>query len=274
MENTDFNVGRQFAALTCTLPGPKHEKIVAFRGTDNSWIGWKEDFALAYMEQIPAQESALKYLENSTGFFSGKVTVCGHSKGGNLAVFAGTHIKPLHQGKIKKIISFDGPGFDFSFVPRASFVNHAHKVVTYVPEESMVGMLLESVGKRIVISSSAWAIYQHNALNWSIERNEFITGELSKTAKLLEYTLKTWLMEIPLHEREIFIDALFEVLRASEGTTTDLRANIKEIKNIQKKYANLDEEKKAILSEFFLSLTERTKNTITTTIKEQFSGRK
>ena len=85
-ENTDFVVGQQFGAVTFTIPNIKQEKVVAFRGTDNSLIGWQEDFEMAYMEEIPAQESAYKYLERVIGLFSSKVTVCGHSKGGNLAV--------------------------------------------------------------------------------------------------------------------------------------------------------------------------------------------
>lgn len=268
-EDTDFVVERQFAAVTYTLPVAKHEKIVAFRGTDNSWVGWKEDFALAYMEQIPAQESAVNYLQDAIGIFSGKVTVCGHSKGGNLAVYAGTHINKLSQRKIKKIISFDGPGFDFSFVPKAPFLQNSHKVVTFVPEESMVGLLLESIGRKIVISSSARAIYQHDAFNWNVQQKAFVTGELSKTAKLLEHTLKSWLAEISLSERKIFIDALFDILRASEGTTTYFKENIKKIDVILKKYSKMDEEKKTVLSDVFLSLTEKTKNTVSTTIKEK-----
>ena len=223
IEDTDLIVERQFAAITYSLPTVKHEKIITFRGTDNSWVGWKEDFALAYKEQIPAQESALNYLRSAIGIFSGQVTVCGHSKGGNLAVYAGTHVIGLRQNKIKKIISFDGPGFDFSFVPKNRFLQRAEKVITYVPEESMVGMLLQSVGRRIVVSSSARAIYQHDAFNWNIRKKSFITGELSTTAKLLENTLKTWLAEIPIFERELFVDALFEILHASDGTTTDFK---------------------------------------------------
>ena len=142
-ENTDFVVGRQFGAVTFTIPDAKREKVIAFRGTDNSLIGWKEDFEMAYMEQIPAQESACEYLERVIGLFSSKVTVCGHSKGGNLAVYAGSRLSAARSAKITRVINFDGPGFDFSIVPQESFSRLRDKVINYVPEESIVGMLLE-----------------------------------------------------------------------------------------------------------------------------------
>jgi hypothetical protein len=121
-ENMDFVVGRQFGAITFTLPDAKRQKVVAFRGTDNSMIGWKEDFEIAYMEQVPAQESASQYLERAIGFLSGKVTVCGHSKGGNLAMYACSQLNAMRRRKLSKILNFDGPGFDFSVIPQASLL--------------------------------------------------------------------------------------------------------------------------------------------------------
>ncbi len=268
-ENTDFIVGRQFAAITFILPNAKHEKVVAFRGTDNSLVGWKEDFELAYMEQIPAQESACRYLDRTIGILSSKFTVCGHSKGGNLAVYAGSHLNALRQSRLSKIINFDGPGFDFDVVPRASFSQCEHKVFNYVPEESIVGMLLEPVGKRTVLSSSAHNINQHNALNWRVERTKFMQGNLSNITKLLERTLKSWLPAISLPERQLFTEALFDILGASEGTAINPRENIKEINIIRKKYAKLDDKTKTLLTEVFSSLTAQTKNTLSTTIKEK-----
>ena len=267
-ENMDFTVGQQFGAVTFILPNTKREKVIAFRGTDNSLIGWKEDFEIAYMKEIPAQESARRYLDRTIGILSGKVTVCGHSKGGNLTVYACSHLNAIRRGKLSRIINFDGPGFDFSIVPSADFSCCENKVVNYVPEESIVGMLLEPVGKRNVISSSARGINQHNALNWRVERSKFMQGKLADIAILMEHTLKSWLPEISLRKRKIFSEALFEILGASEGKTIDSKENLKEIMNIYKKYSELDEETKTLLTEVFSSLTTETKNVLTKTIKE------
>jgi len=270
-ENTDFVIGEQFGALTYILPGAKYEKVIAFRGTDNSLIGWKEDFEIAYTEQIPAQESAAQYLNRIIGFLTGKVMVCGHSKGGNLALYACSHLNAMFRSKVSRIINFDGPGFDFSIVPHDLFLYYEDKICNYVPEESIVGMLLESIGKRIVVSSSARGINQHNALNWKVQRSEFIPGTMSKTTQLLEHTLKTWLADLPVPKRKMFGEALFDILGASEGRTIDPIENIKEIKNILIKYSKLDKETKALLTEVFSSLNAQTKNTISKKIRENLS---
>ena len=270
-ENTDFLVGRQFAGITYTLSHPKKEIVIAFRGTDNSVIGWKEDFELAYLEQTPAQESACKYLANAISIFSKPVTVCGHSKGGNLAVFAGSQIKPFYQRFISKILNFDGPGFDFSIINRSSFTGCENKVINYIPEDSMVGLLLESIGKRTVVTSSTRFINQHNAFNWNMHQTKFINGNLSNEALLLEQTLKTWLQEISVSERETFLEALFDVLGASEGARIkfDPEENFQEFKKILVKYSKLDTKTKELLTQVFIGLTNQTKKTLSTTILER-----
>jgi hypothetical protein len=267
-ENTDYIVGRQFGVLTFTLPNKKHEKVVAFRGTDNSLIGWKEDFEIACSEEIPAQESAYRYLEDVIGLFSSKVTVCGHSKGGNLAVYASSRVSAADRRKIRKILNFDGPGFDFSILPRKSFSNCEAKVCNYVPEESIVGMLLEQVGKRVVVSSTARGLNQHNALNWRVERTQFMSGTMSETTKLLEHTLNTWLADLPLAKRKSFIDALFDILGAAEGRTIDPKEDIKRGKAILVKYSKLDLKTKRLLLEVFSSLRAQTRSTLSKTIRE------
>lgn len=270
-ENTDFVVGRQFTALTFTIPDFERTKIIAFRGTDNSVVGWKEDFDLAYMEQIPAHESACLYLKRTIGFFSGRFIVCGHSKGGNLAIYAGSHLNPMQQLKLKKIVNFDGPGFNFSIVQRSPFSQNEHKVINYLPEDSMVGLLLEPIGKRVIVSSSERFINQHNAFNWDVDRSRFIAGELSGSAKLMEQTLKTWLTDISISDREIFLEALFDILGASEGKfiKTDPQESFKEFKNILVKYSKIDQKTKALLSDVFESLTSEATKTLSESIKEK-----
>lgn len=275
-EDTDFVIGRQFAAVTFTLDTPEQIKVIAFRGTDSSVVGWKEDFDLAYMEQIPAQESACKYLEGTIDIFSSQFIVCGHSKGGNLAIYAGSHFDAARQDKLVKIINFDGPGFDFSIVQQDFFLQNEHKIINYVPEESMVGLLLDSVGKRTVVSSAARFVFQHDAFNWDIDRTNFVRGSLSTNAKLLEHTLKAWLTEIPVSDRELFLEALFEILGASEGKAlkADAQESLQELKIILNKYTKLDKETKALLAQVFVSLTVEARKTLSTTAVEKLPKRK
>jgi hypothetical protein len=270
-ESVDFTIGRQFGAVMFSLNIAGNEKVIAFRGTDSTVMGWKEDFQLAYMEKIPAQESACKYLERVISFFSGRYIICGHSKGGNLAVYAGTHLTPLLQSRIARIINFDGPGFDFSVTRRNSFTNNERKVTNIIPVESMVGMLLEPFGKQTVISSQDRMLNQHDAFNWEVEQNHFVPGKLSTFAKMTEQTLKTWLTDIPIPQREVFLDAFFEILGASEGAAIkfDPQENVKQIKNILLKYSKLDPKTKALLTQVSASLTDQTRKTLTKKIKEK-----
>jgi len=272
-ENVDYVIGRQFAAVTYTIKKPEYKKVIAFRGTDSSVVGWKEDFELAYMERIPAQESACKYLERTIGIFSSKFIVCGHSKGGNLAMYAGSHFDAARHNKLIKIINFDGPGFDFSIAQRDPFQQYEHKIINYIPGESMVGLLLDSVGKRLVVSSASRFVFQHNALNWEVERAQFVQGSLSNIALLLEHTLKTWLKKISISEREMFLEALFEILGASEGNAIKLDAqeNLQQLKIVHQKYSKLDKETRALLTQVFESLTAEARETLSETIKEKIS---
>lgn len=273
-ENTDFVIGRQFGALTFTVDTLEGRKVVAFRGTDNSLIGWKEDFQLAYLEQTPAQESAKAYLEQTIGIFSSKVIVCGHSKGGNLALFGGLKASSARQNKIAKIINFDGPGFDFSVNDRDLFLRYESKVTNYLPEESLVGMLLEPVGERTIISSSTRLMNQHNAFNWDLEGTDFISGTLSSSSTFIDQTIKTWLTEISLPERKILIEAMFDLFGASEGAVlpTATQEKFKDINKVLVKYANLDSKTKSLLTQLFISLTtqltNQTKISLTSTVKE------
>jgi len=273
-QKTDFTIGQQFAALTYSLPDARGHKVVAFRGTDNTLIGWKEDFEMAYMEKIPAQESAREYLRKSIGIFSGRVTVCGHSKGGNLAVYAASRLNWLSRIKVARIINFDGPGFDFSLVSCDPFTGCETKVVNYLPEESIVGMLLEPVGERHVIASSAHGISQHDALNWEVQGKVFIPAELATPTLLLEETLKSWLARIPFEKRKVFIEALFDIFGASEGKTIDPREHLRDISKIVKDFSRLDEDTRKLLGEVFTALTEQARSTISRALKEKLTREK
>ena len=56
----DPQAEKQFAAMTFRLT--EDLSYVAFRGTDASLVGWKEDFNLAYRCPVPSQTEAARYL--------------------------------------------------------------------------------------------------------------------------------------------------------------------------------------------------------------------
>lgn len=271
VEKTESPVEQQFAAITYSLPNAKRKKVIAFRGTDRTLIGWKENFELAYMKEVPAQESASAYLNREISVLSGKVIVCGHSKGGNLAVYAASRLKGSKQSRLSRIVNFDGPGFNFSMLSRSSFSDCEQKVVNYVPEESIVGVLLDPVGERNIITSSAHHLFQHNPVTWGIERSEFLSGELSETTKLFEDTVEKWLSQLTLERRESFVDALFDVLGASEGKTIDPKESLKDIGKVIKNVSDLDEETRKMLSDVLASIKDQALDAISKALREKLS---
>ena len=142
------------------------------------------------------------------------------------------------------------------------------------PKNPLSACCWNPIGKRMVVSSSSRSINQHNALNWRVKQSQFVGGALSKTTKLMEDMLKTWLADLPVAKREMLTLALFDILGASEGRTIDPKENIKEFKSILTKYSKLDNETKALLTEVFISLNAMTIDTISKTIKENLPGKK
>ena len=275
-KHTDFAEGQQFAALTFTLPGLRPTQVVAFRGTDNTFVGWKEDFGLAYMEQLPAQESALNYLTQSLKKLPGPFIVCGHSKGGNLAVYASSHLGTRDRERITRIINFDGPGFDFKLNDKAPFELCQDKIVNFVPEESTIGMLLNPVGERQVVSSLSHSVRQHNVFLWNVERTGFTPAELADSSKMLDTILDTWVDELSLEERKKFFEAIFDMLGDVDETVIpkDPLNNLTYITNTLVKYNQLDKETKSLINLVFGALTNQTRETLTTAIQQRIPGRK
>ncbi len=142
-------------------------------------------------------------------------------------------------------------------------------MVNYVPEESIVGVLLDTVGKRNVISSTAHHLFQHNPVTWGIEQSEFLSGELSETTKLFEETVEKWLAQLTLERRKAFIDALFDVLGASEGKTIDPKESLKDIGKVIKNVSDLDEETRKMLSDVLASIKDQALDTILKALREK-----
>ena len=107
----DLQNEEQFSAVAFFEKPRSANPFVAFRGTDDTIVGWKEDFNLAIEESVPAQRDALAYLEGAAKKTRGKILVGGHSKGGNLAVYSSAFVAPKVQRRLERVYNFDGPGF-------------------------------------------------------------------------------------------------------------------------------------------------------------------
>lgn len=217
VNDVDAEYERQFSAMVFTLPEINHHQLV-FRGTDDTMIGWKEDFKLTYVQEIPAHRSAVAYLEAYFEKYAGKVTVSGHSKGGNLALYAVAHVNDLLREQIEKVYMLDAPGLQEKGLESDGYKAIRERVTVIRPEESIVGIMLYNDIDPIVVKSNASGIMQHAVTSWQFneETGELILAERqTDLSQNLEKTFKQWMKELSSQELKILFDILFDTLMSS-----------------------------------------------------------
>ena len=220
VEDTNDLIEKQFSAVTFLLPN--NTMYISFRGTDSTLTGWKEDFNMAFMLPVPAQKEALNYVEKVTKLIPRKFYIGGHSKGGNLAVYAGCNLSNNLSTRIIKIYSHDGPGFIKEFLTTSNYQNIKDKIEKIVPSSSIIGMLLYTNENYKIIESSARGILEHDPFSWLINENNFIIlKNLSDGTVFTNKVINDFLSSLSKKEREIFIDSLFTVLKSTNLTTLD-----------------------------------------------------
>ncbi|MBE6950589.1 MAG: DUF2974 domain-containing protein [Ruminococcaceae bacterium] len=211
----------QFAAVTWLLPSGA--ALVTFRGTDLTLTGWKEDFNMSFQTSVPAQEKALRYVEAFARVHpTMPIYLAGHSKGGNMAVYAAARCQPELQSRIEAVHNHDGPGFQRAILAEPGYRSVLPKVRTFVPQSSVVGMLLEHEEPYTVVKSRQLSLLQHEPFSWEVLGGDFIhLEEIDENSRFLDRTIKAWLADTSLQERNDFVDAVFELLTL--GQIDDLR---------------------------------------------------
>ncbi len=212
-DDTDISRGIQFAAVEIDLSDGT--SFISFRGTDDTVVGWKEDFNLSFMT-VPSEMEAVRYLRSVTAGRQDKISMGGHSKGGHLAVFAATTAEPEIAARIDHVYSFDGPGFNHEAMEAEMFRNVQPRITKVIPETSIIGRLLENSTEPIVVKSSELGIMQHDPLSWQIEGKEFETCmSTDKISDTFDETMTIWLGDMTFEDRKVFVDELFSVFEAS-----------------------------------------------------------
>ena len=213
VDDTDISRGIQFAAVEIDLPD--ETSFISFRGTDDTVVGWKEDFNLSFMT-VPSEMEAVRYLRSVTAGRQDKIRMGGHSKGGHLAIFAATTADPAIASRIDRVYSFDGPGFNHEAMESELFRNVQPRITKFIPETSIIGRLLENSTEPIVVKSSELGIMQHDPLSWQIEGKEFETCmSTDKISDTFDDTMTIWLGDMTFEDRKVFVDELFSVFEAS-----------------------------------------------------------
>ena len=242
----------QFAAVTWLLP--EGGAIITYRGTDLTLTGWKEDFHMSFQPQVPAQEKALRYLEAFARVHSGPICLAGHSKGGNLAVYAAARCQPELQERICFAHNHDGPGFHSAMLRDPGYRSMLPKLRTFLPQSSVVGMLLEHEEPYTVVRSRQLSLLQHEPFSWEVLGGDFVRmEEIDENSRFLDKTIKTWLADTTMEERSKFVDAVFELL--SLGQSDDLRDVILP-RNVLRYLRTLgtDEQLRSIITREFVDL--------------------
>lgn len=211
----DAAKGVQFAAISF-LVGEKL-RVVAYRGTDNTIAGWKEDCYLSLSEAVPAQKLAAQYLEGTRD--GREALVCGHSKGGNLAMYAALFASEARLREVGKIYNFDGPGFSFKLEAHDRYAQVKARLRTIVPASSVVGMLLNHEADYQVVESQMVSLLQHDAMFWQVLGGRFVYADARNPSSVfIDRTLREWIDGMSFDERKQFVDAIFSILERTGAT--------------------------------------------------------
>ena len=203
---------QQFAAMEIVLGDGT--SYVSFRGTDDTIIGWKEDFNLS-TGVVPAQKRAIEYLQKISEHTDGMLRVGGHSKGGNLAIYGSVMCKSAHE-KILEIYSNDGPGFSREFQELPETKEMMPKIIRIIPEYSIIGTLLEHEKEPVIVASSSKGLLQHDGFSWEVQGPALVRRDsLNKTALRFIEILHKWIDGMDMEQKRLLIEDLFATLQAS-----------------------------------------------------------
>lgn len=257
-EDTSEDVQMQFAAVTFF---PENEApVVAFRGTDSTLVGWRENFNMSFSRPVAGQRRAAVYLHQVALRLPGTFRIVGHSKGGNLATFSAMAASQDIKERIKEIISYDGPGFRPEILEEYRYSDIESKVIKLIPEASVVGVILEGDAKIIPIQSDAMTgAFQHNPYKWEVEDKHFIRSQgIKKSSRIMHDSLNQWVMRLDEDQLKVFADTLFKVLTASQASTIpELAANWRTVlPSIFNAATNVDKETRQVTLEIFRAFFE------------------
>ena len=208
----------QFSAMTVFLEeGPT---VVIYRGTDETMVGWKEDFNMIFKEPVTGQSLSAMYLQQVSQLFEGKFIVTGHSKGGNFAIYSSMNVEETIQDRIEKVYSFDSPGFRPEILESVDFNKIKDRIIKYLPHSSIFGMLLQSKETYQIVECFSIGVMQHNPYNWQVLENEFKkVDELDKGSVFFNETYNEWLYGLSDEELHAYSEIWYKVMQDANITT-------------------------------------------------------
>jgi len=263
--SVDLEKEKQFSAVTVLMGRGK--AYVAFRGTDLTLVGWKEDFNMSFRCPVPSQEAATEYLERAAARLRGRLYVGGHSKGGNLAVYASVFATRKTRKRLLAVYNNDGPGFNSSVLEKEEYVEMQGRIYAFVPQSSIIGMLLEHAEEYAIIHSDQSGLMQHDPYSWSVVGTDFVRMQaVTSQSVFIDQTVKEWVSGMSPEQRERFIDVLYSVIGATEARTLpELTKDwLKSAMALGKSFNDVDDQTKKALIETLGLLFKAARNNLTT----------
>ena len=252
----DKEDGIQFSAISVLLPG--QNIFVSFEGTDGTLVGWQEDFRMSYECPVPAQLRAVEYLRAVAAAHPlRRIFVGGHSKGGNLAMFAAVHSGPAFRYRIRTVFNNDGPGFCDDTLSSAEYLEIRDRIRTFLPQSSIVGVLLEHDTNYKIVKSSAKGLAQHDALSWEVQGADFVyTTERTAFGQQTEAIIDRFVSDLSPARKRQFSEALFTILESTnQDTIAGIAGNkLQSLRSIVRSFGNLEPEVRDVLVEAVAAL--------------------
>ena len=208
---------------------------------------------MTYMDRVPAQKNAKKYLKEVLRELDGDFILTGHSKGGNLAAYAASQVNPLLQERIKKIYSYDAPGLNKAIIESDGYKAIANKIQHYIPQGSIVGMMLEIPKQMAIVKSTALGgLAQHDTFSWQIEGDSFVLlDSLNPDSLQTDKTLKNWVRSTSDEELKDFFDLFFGLVLDAGITSIDDFSKISNVRKVLEIFKNanaLSDEEREMLT--------------------------
>ena len=255
LNEVDQDNQSQFAV--CTFYLPDGTIFVAFRGTDDTLVGWKEDFNMCFSEGTGGQLKAVDYLDKNFARTMKRLRVGGHSKGGNFAVYGSSFCKPHIKDNLIDVYDFDGPGFIKELTEKNEYRDIVKRVHKYTPEESIIGMLMYTKSKTKIVECSAKGIAQHDPMNWHVTRNHFDSADnVSSLSQVINDVIKKWAVQFDYETRSLFGDIFFASIVSSGATKMSQLSSskVRSLASITKEIQSLEPENQALVMDVFVKL--------------------
>ncbi len=252
VDDKDIEAVKQFAAVSFIFDDKVY---VSYRGTDSSIIAWHENFQMTFTYPIEAQKQAEKYLEKVYKKERKKLIVGGHSKGGNLAIYAAFNASDNIKKKIINIYSLDGPGFPDGVYVSDKYKSIRKKIIKVIPKESIIGIMFEQ-DEVLVCKSIEKGILQHEPMFWEIKDDDLVyLKHVSKSSVNFNNIMVKWIETATIEERELFVNTLFSLIESGEVPNLYSKLTlIQKTPKFIKSYSKLEPDRKEFISNTFRNL--------------------